>query len=275
MCKILNVSSSGYYKYLKDPETKCSLRHKKITEEIISSYKSSKNIYGSPRIHRELIKKKHIISKRTVARIMNKNKICSKIRKKFKPMTTIRDPKAIASPNLLKQNFKIEQLNKAWTSDITYIPTQKGWLYLAVVIDLCSRNPIGWAMGQNMKTDLIIRAFNFALKARGLKDANNEIIFHSDQGSQYTSYDFRALLKSKNFIQSMSAKGNCYDNAVAESFFHSLKTEHTQHVKFETIEQAKAEIFDYIEIFYKRKRFHSFLNYCTPMEFENNILAKN
>ena len=143
---------------------------------------------------------------------------------------------------------------------------------MAVVIDLCSRNPIGWAMAPNMKTDLIIRALDSALKSRGLKNANNEIIFHSDQGSQYTSHNFRELLRSKNFIQSMSAKGNCYDNAVAESFFHSLKTEYTQHVKFETIEQAKAEIFNYIEIFYKRKRFHSYLNYCTPVEFEMSKL---
>jgi putative transposase len=181
----------------------------------------------------------------------------------------------LASPNLVKQNFNIKQLNNVWASDITYIPTKQGWLYLAVIIDLCSRNPIGWAIGPNMKTDLIMRALNYALQSRGLKNANNQIIFHSDQGSQYTSYEFRNLLKSNKFIQSMSAKGNCYDNAVCESFFHSLKTEHTQHLKFETIEQAKAQIFEYIEIFYKRKRYHSFLNYCTPIEFENNSLTKN
>lgn len=272
MCSILNVSKSGYYKYLKNPEAKCALRQEKLLEKIILSHKLSKGIYGNPRITQDLKNKGNICSKNTIARIMKTNKIYSKIRQKYKPKRTIRDPRAIASPNLLNQNFKIEKINKVWTSDITYIPTKKGWLYLAVIIDLCSRNPIGWAMAPTIKTELIIRALNHALITRGLKDADNQIIFHSDQGSQYTSYDFRTLLKSKNFIQSMSRKGNCYDNAVTESFFHSLKTEHTQHIKFETIEHAKAEIFDYIEIFYKRKRFHSFLNYSTPFEFENSII---
>jgi putative transposase len=272
MCEILNVSRSGYYKYLKNPERKSYFREKEILEKIILSYQNSRGIYGSPRITEDLKNKGYVLSKSKIARIMKMNKIYSKIRQKYKPITMIRDSKATASPNLLNQNFKIENLNQAWTSDITYIPTKEGWLYLAVIIDLCSRNPIGWAMETNMKTDLIIKALNHAMKSRGLSSAKNEIIFHSDQGSQYRSSDFRKILKSKNFIQSMSRKGNCYDNAVAESFFHSLKTEHTQHLKFETIEEAKAEIFNYIEIFYKRKRLHSFLNYMTPIAFEFSII---
>lgn len=273
MCKVLRVSKSGYYKYLKEPESIRSLKNKRLLVEIRRIHIEYKRVYGSPRAAEELKKRGYSCSENTIAKIMRENNIYAKTKKKIKPITTVVDKTKLHSPNLLNQNFEINEINKVWTSDITYIPTKEGWAYMAVVLDIFSRNPIGYYIDNNMKEDIIIKALENAIIYRNYVIGEG-IIFHSDRGSQYTSENFRKLLKSKNFIQSMSAKGNCFDNAVTETFFHTLKTEFINHEVFDSIEQAKTEIFKYIELFYKTKRLHSYLNYSSPVDFERRFIER-
>lgn len=267
MCRVLRVSKSGYYEYLQNKVSKRSLENEIIIKEIRKIHIEVKEVYGSPRMSRELKNREYKCSENKVSRLMKKHKIYSKMKKKRKPITTICDKTKLASPNLINQKFEVSRKNRIWTSDITYIPTKEGWLYLAVIMDIYSRNIIGWSIAPVMKADLIIQALNNAIVNRQIKETKN-IILHSDRGSQYTSNEFRELLKSKNIIQSMSGKGNCYDNAVTETFFHSLKVELVNHVKFVSFEHAKNDIFKYIECFYKTKRLHSYLGYLSPVQFE-------
>lgn len=202
---------------------------------------------------------------------MKERGIFGKGKKKFKPRTTDSNHHLPIAPNLLNQHFECTKPDKIYTSDITYIPTLEGWLYLAVVMDLFSRKIIGWAMDEQMPRHLVMNALRMAYWRR---KPTTEVIHHSDRGSQYASHDFQVLLKSYGMICSMSGKGNCYDNAVTESFFHSLKVELIHEAKFKTREEAKTAIFEYIEIFYNRERIHSTLGYCTPEQFEENYIAK-
>jgi len=264
MCRVIGASRSGYYRWEKEPQGKRREENEKILMKIKESHKNSNRSYGSPRITDELRASGIQCGKHRIARIMKIHGIAAKAAKKFKATTNSKHNLPVAE-NLLNQNFKTEKPNMVWTSDITYVPTSEGWLYLAVVLDLYSRQVIGWAMSERLSSDFVIKALYHAI---GRRKPGEGCIFHSDRGIQYASLDFRDVLKDYCFIQSMSRKGNCYDNAVTESFFHTLKIEHVYDYWYETRAEATQSIFEYIEMFYNRVRRHSALGYCSPVSFE-------
>jgi transposase InsO family protein len=269
MCQVIGASRSGYYRWKKLPDGKRQKENAKILMEIKESHKNSRRSYGSPRITDELRSKGTKCGKNRVARIMKVYGIVAKTAKKFKATTNSKHNLPIAE-NLLKQDFTAEKPNTVWVSDITYIWTLEGWLYLAVILDLYSRQVIGWAISKRMTSGLVIKALHQAI---GRRKPGTGCMFHSDRGVQYASSDFRDVLKAYGFIQSMSRKGNCYDNAVAESFFHTLKTEHVYDYRYETRAEATQSIFEYIEMFYNRQRRHSALGYRSPVLFELEAMA--
>lgn len=264
MCKILEVSRSSYYKRKSSSKGKRYIENKELVKKIKELFIESKERYGSPRITCEL--KRHGINcnKKRVARLMNKYGITAKIFRKYRN-TTNSEHKREKSENILSREFRRQRTNEAWVSDITYIQTEEGWLYLAAVLDLYSRKVIGWNLGKRLNTELVEKSLENALLYRKVEKG---IIFHSDQGIQYASESFRKMLRDNGFVQSMSRKGNCWDNAVTESFFHTLKTELIHRTKYKTREEARISIFEYIEIFYNRKRLHSAIGYRSPAEFE-------
>ena len=265
MAKVLRVSRSEYYKFLSRRTSQREIENQKLSEKIREVHRESRKIYGSPRIHQELKKQGEKCSRKRVARLMQKEKIQAKMRTKWVVTTQpSKSPERVA-PNHLDQKFIVEEPNKVWVSDITYVATQEGWLYVAIVLDLFSRKIVGLSMGDSLHTDLIVKALKQALWNRDIKGG---LMHHSDRGCQYTSTDFQELTKRHGIKLSMSAKGRCYDNAVAESFFHTLKTEHTDLCKYRIREEAKVSIFEYIEVFYNRQRMHSTLGYASPEEFE-------
>jgi len=269
MCRVIGASRSGYYRWKKEPQGKRREENEKILMKIKESHKNSNRSYGSPRITDELRASGIQCGKHRIARIMKIHGIAAKAAKKFKATTNSKHNLPVAE-NLLNQNFKTEKPNMVWTSDITYVPTSEGWLYLAVVLDLYSRQVIGWAMSERLSSDFVIKALYHAI---GRRKPGEGCIFHSDRGIQYASLDFRDVLKDYCFIQSMSRKGNCYDNAVTESFFHTLKIEHVYDYWYETRAEATQSIFEYIEMFYNRVRRHSALGYCSPVSFELKAMA--
>jgi len=240
------------------------LENERLLVEIKKAHKNSSKIYGSPRITEEVRENGIKCSRNRVARLMRRNGIAAKAKRRFKTTTDSRHNLPVAK-NLLNRQFRVDAPNKVWVSDITYIWTAEGWLYLAVILDLFSRKIVGWSMSDRMTQDIVINAF---LQAMWRRKPGAGLMFHSDRGSQYASGDFRRLLLEHGVIQSMSRKGNCYDNAVAESFFHTLKTEVVYHEKYLTREQARKSVFEYIELFYNRVRKHSTLGYCSPWKFE-------
>lgn len=270
MCKILNVSRSGYHNYVKRRFSRRESDENIILGKIKEIHKNSRELYGSPRIYQELRRRGFKINKKRVVRIMRKYGIMAKTKRKYK-VTTNSNHSYPITKDLIGQNFKSRKSNKIWVSDITYIRTKEGWLYLACILDLYSRMIVGWYIDQRQSSSLVTTAIRNALTQRG---ENPGIIFHSDRGSQYASKDVRDLLSANGIIQSMSRKGNCYDNAVIESFFHTLKTEFVSFERFTTREEAKMKIFDYIEIYYNRKRIHSSIDYFTPVEYENNLISR-
>jgi len=231
---------------------------------MIRERQPKKQSYGSPRLSRELSEMGIKCHKNRVARIMRANSIRARIKRKFVITTDSRHKNPIAS-NLLKQNFDVTEPNKAYVSDITYIPTAEGWLYLATVMDLFSRKIIGWATDKELASGLIIKALNNVQMAR---KPTQGVILHSDRGGQYASLEYRNTADEYGYLQSMSGSGNCYDNAVMESFFHTLKTEWVSWYKYKTRAEAVSSIFDYIETFYNRERRHSKLGYLSPVEYE-------
>jgi transposase InsO family protein len=235
--------------------------------EIKKIFTQSRGTYGSPRITRELRKKGIVVNENTVAEIMKENGIQAKQRKKFKATTDSNHTLPVAK-NRLKRKFTTSKPNQVWVSDITYLRTDEGWLYLATFIDLFSRKVVGWSMSERMTADLVVNAFRMAT-FRQKRQAPK--VVHSDRGSQYASEAFRKELKAHGCKRSMSRKGDCWDNAVAESFFGTLKTELVHHEKYKTREQARLSIFDYIETFYNKLRIHSYLNYLSPEEFEKSM----
>lgn len=270
MCKVLNVSRSGYHNYVKRRYSRRENDEIIILEKIKEIHKNSRGLYGSPRIYQELRKRGLKINKKRVVRIMQKYGIRAKTRKKFKKTTNSNHNNPIAK-DLLGQNFKSRESNKIWVSDITYIRTREGWLYLSCILDLYSRMIVGWQIDRRQTSSLVTEAIGSALAKRGKHPG---LIFHSDQGSQYASEAVRDILRDSQMVQSMSRKGNCYDNAVMESFFHTLKNELVSFETFTTREEAKMKIFDYIEIYYNRQRIHSSINYFTPVEYENNLISR-
>lgn len=271
MAEVLEVSCSGYYDFLSKGKSKRELESERLKEKIENIHKASREVYGSPRIHAEMKKQGECCSRKRVAKLMRQEKIQAKMRKKWKK-TTKQNKKAKPSPNHLNQNFEVENPNKVWVSDITYIATQEGWLYVAIVMDLFSRKVVGLSMGDKLQTNLVTRALNQAILHR---DTKKGLMHHSDKGCQYTSKEFKELTEKYGIKLSMSGTGNCYDNAVAESFFHTLKTEHTNFCNYRIREEAKNSIFDYIETFYNQKRLHSTLGYLSPVDFESNQKKKN
>ena len=261
---MLGVSRSSYYKRKNKGISKRAKQNEKILEMIRQIFSESKQRYGSPRITAELNRRAIVCNKKRISRIMRENSIEARIFRKYRN-TTQSDHRTEKSANLLNREFSRQRLNEVWASDITYIRTAEGWLYLAAVMDIYSRKVVGWHLDKTLSSDLVERALANALLDRKIKRG---IIFHSDQGIQYASESFRRMLKENGFVQSMSRKGNCWDNAITETFFHTLKIELTNRIKYKTREEARVSIFEYIEIFYNRQRLHSAIGYCTPVEYE-------
>lgn len=270
----MKVSRSGYYDWLDRPKSSRSLENNELTKVIREVFTKSRNIYGTRRIADQLAKRGIFISRNRIVKLMALAGLSCKTKRKFKVTTDSKHNKPI-SPNLLNREFNVIKADTYWVGDITYIPTKAGWLYLATVIDLYSRQIIGWSMSNNMKAKLVNDALTMAIWKR--KPKRGGLIWHTDQGSQYASESHRSILKDHDIIQSMSRKGDCWDNAVAESFFKTLKTELTNHYQFNNHQEAKNVIFEYIEVFYNRIRTHSANNYLSPVEFErkNQDLAKS
>jgi transposase InsO family protein len=265
----MQVSSSGYYEWLKSPKTEASNENETLTVLIKQLFEEGRRNYGTRRIKKGLAARGLVVSRRRIGRLMVSAGLKVKTARKFK-VTTDSKHKNPISPNLLNREFDVKQANSVYVGDITYIQTKEGWLYLAVVIDLCSRRIVGFSMASRMKAKLVNDALLAAVWSR--KPAKG-LIWHTDRGSQYASKSHRLVLKTHAIIQSMSRKGNCCDNAVSESFFHTLKTEETHHCQFKTRADAKASIFEYIEVFYNRKRFHSTNDYLSPVEYEKLLKA--
>lgn len=266
LCQVLEVSRSGYYSWLTRPESKRAGENQQLKKAITESFESSRKTYGYRRVHRSLQVQKKRCGKHRVARLMQHLKLQPKTKKKFKATTNSKHQFPVYS-NHLQRDFTPQQMNQSWVSDITYIATQEGWLYLAVVMDLYSRQIVGWAMDHRMTEDLVMNALRMALFRRHIAAG---LLLHSDRGSQYASTAYQAVLKNHGIICSMSRKGNCWDNAAMESFFRSLKVECIYHQSLKTREEAKMIIFDYIEIFYNRQRRHSTLNYLSPVDYEKS-----
>lgn len=264
LCALLGVSSSGYYDWRDRPESQRSRENRVLTERIDYYHQRSNEVYGSPKIHKDLVADGMSCSEKRVARLMKQANIQSKLRRKFVVTTNSKNTTAPA-PDLLQRDFKTEQPDTAWVSDTTFIPTREGWLYLAVVLDLFSRQVIGWAMSKHNDAQLVQDALTMAIWRRGKVKC---VIVHSDQGSTYASSHYQRQLRANKLICSMSRKGECLDNAVAESFFGSLKNEMVYHEDYRNRQQARQSIFEYIEIFYNRQRRHATLNYMTPVQFE-------
>jgi transposase InsO family protein len=229
-------------------------------------FNESRRTYGSPRIHAALRARGVSCGLNRVARLMRKLGLKPRMKKKFRVQTTNSNHDHPIAPNLLNQDFSTDHPNQIWVSDMTYIPTDEGWLYLSSTMDLCSRSIVGWSMSASMDADTsVIAAMKMALERRS---PPRGLIHHSDQGIQYACSGFRDLLRAYGIKASMSGKGNCYDNAVKESFFHTLKTELVVHERYRTRAEARASLFDYIEVFYNRQRLHSSLGYLSPADFE-------
>ena len=264
MCKVMKVHRSGYYQWLNQPISNRESENKELLIHIKEAYKESNGVYGSRNIHKDLKELGIHVNKKRVAKLMSVAKLYGTGTYKRKPYSKA-GALHKAHPNYVKQCFIVEKPNDTWVSDITYIRTKEGWIYLATVLDLYSRKIVGWATGHRQTTPLIIKALKMATTRLNSTDS---VILHSDQGSQYSSYEYTKLAKEHNITLSMSRRGNCYDNAVAESFFKTLKKELVRKQNFETREIATSKIFEYIEMFYNPKRRHSYLGHISPNEFE-------
>lgn len=261
----MRVSRSGYYQWLDRHMSNRDKEEQKLIKIITNIFIQNRQIYGIRRISKKLAENHNIlISNRRIGRLMRVANLSCKTKRKFKVTTDSKHSKII-SPNLLERRFNVNAPDELWVGDITYIHTDSGWLYLATVIDLYSRKVVGWSMANHMKSKLVNDALTMAIWKRKPKKG---LIWHSDRGSQYASDSHRNILKDHGIIQSMSRKGDCWDNAVAESFFKTLKSELTNHYKFKNQQEAKRIIFEYIEVFYNRIRIHSANNYLAPAEFE-------
>lgn len=264
MCRFMQVSRSAYY----DWRQREPMVNKKEDAELITLiralFSKSRATYGTRRLKKALLKQGMTISRRRIGRLMREADLACKTKRKFKATTNSKHDLPITE-NHLNRQFSVEKADQAYVGDITYIPTQEGWLYLAVVIDLYSRQVVGWSMAEHMRVKLVNDALLMAIwKRKPLKG----LLWHTDRGSQYASDNHRALLKQHGIQQSMSRKGNCWDNAVSESFFHTLKTELVNHEAYQTRAEAKQSLFEYIEVFYNRERLHSSNGYLSPVDYE-------
>jgi transposase InsO family protein len=284
MCKLLEVAPSGYYAWrrvqrqsapLETGSSGSSGRRQVENEQIVAEMRriavEMNHRYGSPRMHAELASRGLVYNRKRVERLMRQHGIRAVHSKRRRRVVTTQSRHNLpVAANVLNQEFTATLPNRKWVTDITYVPTREGWLYLAVVLDLFSRKVVGWAMDTQMTVELPLRALRMALHSRRPQPG---LLHHSDRGSQYASYVYQAVLQSQAIQQSMSRTANCYDNAVMESFFASLKAELVHHVRFSSIVEARAQIFHYIEAFYNRQRLHSSLGYLSPNAFEANAMT--
>ena len=264
MCRLLGVSRSGYYAVKSRVESARTLKDRVLLREIKRIHEVSRGVYGSPRIKAELADEGVSVGRHKVARLMRLARLRGCPKRRFR-VTTQRDPRHRVATNLLQQNFSASAPNQRWAADITYISTHQGWLYLAVVIDLYSRRVVGWSMSRWMSRRIVVDALRMAVDAR---QPEGSLIHHSDRGAQYTSDDFQDELANHGIECSMSGTGNCYDNAVVESFFGLLKRERINRTRYRTRDEARADVFDYIEVFYNRRRRHGYLGNISPVDFE-------
>ncbi len=267
-CEVLEVSRSGYYAWRDRPASARDQRREELTRKVKQAHRENRGVYGSPRVARVLRAGGETACENTVAKVMREAGIRAKAKRKFVPRTTDSSHERPVAENVLGRDFAAGLPDRKWAADITYVPTGGGWLYLAAVIDLCSRKVVGWSMAEHMRTDLVSDALKMALARRRPGEG---LLHHSDRGSQYASDGYRHLLQSHGIDCSMSGKGDCWDNAAMESFFATLKTELVNHEDYATREEARASIFEYIEVFYNRKRLHSSLGYLSPEQFEAGL----
>ena len=269
MCRVLGVSRSGYYAYLRRGLNRRHEQNRSLLTKIREIWEWSRGVYGSPRITAELRAQGYRCGENRIARIMRTNGIASLTRRRYK-ITTNSDHKLPVAEDLVERDFTATAPNELWVSDITYIWTWEGWLYLAAIMDVYNREIVGWALYKRMTKELVANAL---LKALDKRDPEPGLIFHSDRGSQYASQRVRRILKAWQIHQSMSSQGDCFDNAMMESFFSSLKKELVHLRTFHSRAQAQSYVFDYIEIFYNRQRRHSSLNHKTPLEYYLEVQA--
>lgn len=268
VCQVLDVSVSGYYAWLKRPVSKRAERRAALAEKIKTVHEENRSVFGSPRMFNALKAQGEAVCENTVARVMQEHQIRPKTTPKFVPRTTDSNHQQPVAENRLDRQFKAELPNQKWAVDITYIPTDEGWLYLAGVLDLCSRKIVGWSMADHMKTELVSDALTMAIVRRS---PHPGLLHHSDRGVQYASDAYQHLLEVHGMQSSMSGKGDCWDNACVESFWATLKKELVNHEQYATRDQARQSIFEYIEVFYNRQRLHSSLGYLSPEAFEASL----
>lgn len=269
MCSTLEVSRSGYYAWCGRPLSERALESERLGALVEQVHAESRRNYGVPRVHAALRARGETCGRNQVARLMRQRQLQGRMRRRYRT-TTKADARDPVAPNLLERDFLTESRDQVWVGDITYIWTREGWLYLAVLIDLYSRMIVGWSMSEHMPVELPLAALEMAV---GRRSPGVGFIHHSDRGSVYTAAAYQARLDELGARPSMSGKGNCYDNAVAESLFHSLKTELMDELPFSTRSEARAKVFDYIEVFFNRQRLHSTLGYVSPVKFEETAKA--
>ncbi len=267
MCRVLGVSPSGYYAWRARARSARARANEALSERIRAIHTRSRGTYGAPRIHAELASEGTKVARKRVARLMRAAGLCGVTRRKG-TRTTRRGESAHHTPDLIKRNFNAEAIDRLWVADITYSPTWAGFLYLAVVIDACSRRVIGWAMATHLRTELVLEALNMALWARRPAD----VIHHSDQGCQYTSIAFGKRCQQMGVRPSMGSVGDCYDNAMAESFFATLECELIERSSFRTTAEARMGVFEFIEGWYNPHRRHSRLGYLSPVDYERKVM---
>lgn len=269
-CNTLGVSRSGFYAWKARPEPARAKVDAELVDEIKAAYKAGRGAYGSPRVHREMRANGRRVGKKRIERIMRREGICARRKRRFRRTTDSNHPDPIA-PNLLDRNFEVAMPNAAWVTDVTYVWTQQGWLYLATILDLYSRRVVGWATSANNDRALALDAL---ARATSLRKPAAGLLHHSDRGSVYASGDYGDALMTIGAAKSMSRKGDCWDNAVAESFFATIKGEMIDHDDYETRAEAAAAIDDYIEGFYNTRRRHSSIGYVSPVEFEMKFMSE-
>lgn len=265
ICRVLKVSRSGFFAWLKRPVSKRRQRQEELIGKIRAVHQENRQLYGSPRVYQSLLIDGQIVCRNTVAKLMRQAQIRAKTRRRFVPRTTDSAHQQPVSDNTLDRNFAARMPDRKWVADITYVPTAQGWLYLAAVLDLFSRKIVGWSMADHMKTDLVSDALQMAL---GRRDPKQGLLHHSDRGVQYASDEYQKLLADHGIQVSMSGKGDCWDNAVMESFWATLKMELVYQMEYGNHTEARHSIFEYIEVFYNRQRLHSSLGYVSPESFE-------
>ena len=264
MAEVLGVARSGYYAWLDGKESARALEEKELIEQIRKIQGEVRHSYGSPRMREELLRRGRHVGKNRVARIMRENALGPQPKKRFVVTTHSKDGQEVAE-NIVNRNFEASAANRVWVSDITYVATAEGWMYLCIVLDLYSRRVAGWSLSCELSAELVLTAVVMAAIRRR---PPRGLLFHSDRGVQYTSGQFEKFAKGHGFIQSMSRKGDCWDNACAETFFKTLRAELIRDKIYRSREEARRAIFEYVEIFYNRKRLHSYLGYLTPTEYE-------